>query len=176
MNNTSPNFATGPSAVIAQPPPPALMECRYSFFSLLIPTKDIVTLANSQQVTSSADAKTQIIVHADQPLPVISMNDDFEFLPFLCKGHEVIVLLRSDKYLFGLSCQSFKKIDRDLNNKYPVPNSMRSVKQPFKEFFVADGKILGVTSAAALLHYFTERGLIISSQDAQLPQVQGSKQ
>lgn len=147
--------------------PLALINC--GEFSLLISSKDIVTLISAQKIIP-----TQTIVSAQkllasktahacgeiefeqQVIPVFAFNKALQLQTRLPSSHMTLVVLQYESRLFAICCSGLEKLNAADLHFHDVPLSMSNRKQPFAEFAIVNNLAAGLSSAAELwrlLHF-----------------------
>ncbi|GGY74783.1 hypothetical protein GCM10011613_20310 [Cellvibrio zantedeschiae] len=138
------------------PEPLALMDC--GEFSLLISSKDIVTLASATKIIASTMAHTcGAIEHEQQIIPVFAFNKALQLQSNLPSAQMTLIIIQYDNYLFALCCKALEKIEVADVHFFDVPLSMSSRKQPFTQFAVVNKRAAGLTSASQLWRLLTMR-------------------
>lgn len=136
--------------------PLALMDC--GEFSLLISSKDIVTLMSAQKIIASTMAHTCGALEFEQNIiPVFAFNKALQLQPKLFSTQITLVIIRHESYLFALCCSALEKLEMADLGFYAVPLSMSSRKQPFSQFAVINKRAAGLTSAADLWRLLSMR-------------------
>ena len=129
--------------------PLALIDC--GEFSLLISSKDIVTLMSAQKITASNIAQACGAIEFDhQQIPVFGFNKALQLTEKLSANQLTLVVLNYQARLFAVGCCALEKIEIPELQFFPVPVSMSSRKQPFTQFAVLNNRAAGLTSAANL--------------------------
>ncbi len=142
-----------PASHLAEPL--ALINC--GEFSLLISSKDIVTLISAQKMVSAqkvAPSKAaQVcgeIEFEQQMIPVFAFNKSLQLQPKLLSMQMTLVVLQHESYLFAICCSGLEKLNAADLHFYKVPLSMSNRKQPFAEFAIVNRVAAGLSSAAEL--------------------------
>lgn len=162
QENTRSNFeqklrAVEPSSNTTEPL--ALMDC--GEFSLLVSSKDIVTLISAQKIIAADIPHACAAVEFEQRcIPVFAFNKTLQLLPQLPSGHMTLVILQHESRLFALCCSALEKMEVADLKIYPVPISMSSRKQPFIEFAVVNKRAAGLTSGAELWRLLAMRNAV----------------
>ena len=145
--------------------PLALMAC--GEFSLLIASKDIVTLISAQKIVSAqkilpskAASACGEIEFNQQTVPVFALNKALQLQPQLPSVEMILVVLQYESCLFALCCSELEKLNASDLHFYPVPQSMSSRKQPFAEFAIVNHVAAGLTSAAELWRLLSLRNAV----------------
>lgn len=129
--------------------PLALINC--GEFSLLISSKDIVTLVSAQKILpSSVGQACGEIEFEQQRVPVFAFNKALQLQLTLASIQKTLVLLQHESRLFAICCSGLEKLEAADLHFYKVPLSMSSRKQPFAEFAVVNQMAAGLSSAADL--------------------------
>lgn len=149
--------AVTPSSTPAEPL--ALMDC--GEFSLLISSKDIVTLVSAQKIIASVSAHTcGAIEFEQQEIPVFLFSKTLQLQSALPAEHKTLVVIQHQSNLFALCCSALEKMELDNLHFFAVPLSMSSRKQPFTQFAVVNKRAAGLTSAAELWRLLTMRNAV----------------
>ena len=142
--------------------PLALMDC--GELSLLISSKDIVTLISAQKMVASTIAHACGAIEFEQQLiPVFALNKALQLSDNLSSNQLTLVVLQHQTRLFALGCCALEKIDTPDLQFFSVPLSMSSRKQPFMQFAVLNNRAAGLTSAANLSRLLDMRGVEFST-------------
>lgn len=142
--------------------PLALLDC--GEFSLLISSKDIVTLMSAQKIiTSNLAQACGAIEFEQQHIPVFALNKALQLSANLSANQLTLVVLQHQTRLFALGCSALEKIEIPDLQFFSVPISMSSRKQPFTQFAVLNNRAAGLTSAANLSRLLDMRGVIFST-------------
>lgn len=145
------------SAALAEPL--ALMDC--GEFSLLISSKDIVTLMSAQKIITSAAAHTCGAVEFEQQIiPVYAFTKALQLQSQLPAAQMTLVIIQHQSYLFALGCSALEKIEMADLHFYSVPLSMSSRKQPFAQFAVVNKRAAGLTNASELWRLLAMRNAV----------------
>jgi hypothetical protein len=148
-NNDVDNKLRAVSPSSASIEPLALMDC--GEFSLLISSKDIMTLMSVQKITASKATHTcGSIEFEQQSIPVFAFNKALQLQPSLPSAQMTLVIIQHQSWLFALCCFALEKIELADMHFYTVPLNMSSRKQPFAQFAVINKRAAGLTSAAEL--------------------------
>jgi chemotaxis signal transduction protein len=151
--------------------PLALMDC--GEFSLLMSSKDIVTLMSAQKIIASSAAQTcGTVEYEQQIIPVFAFNKAFQLQPKLPFAQMTLVIFQHQSRLFAVCCSALEKIESADLHFYKVPPSMSSRKQPFAQFAVVNERAAGLSSAAELWRLLAMRnavhvpaGLVLKTQE-----------
>ena len=139
--------AVSPSSASAEPL--ALMD--FGEFSLLISSKDIVTLMSAQKIIAPVAENTCGAIEFEQHIiPVFTFNKALQLQSSLPSVPMTLVIIQHQSYLFALACSALEKIEMAEHHFYPVPLSMSSRKQPFAQFAVVNKRAVGLSSATDL--------------------------
>lgn len=139
--------------------PLALMDCGQ--FSLLISSKDIVTLMSAHKMIASAVEHTCGMVEFEQQLiPVFAFNKALQLQTSVANKHMTLVIFHHDSHTFAVCCSALEKVDPLALDFFPVPVSMSSRKQPFTQFAVVNKRAAGLSSAAELWQLLTLRNAV----------------
>lgn len=162
----SPPPVTSPSLAPPVSEVPARVHWDGGDFGFLIPSADVVTLAASQglitPLESASPLSSQLCGYLEfeqQRYPVFCLNKALQLQTTLEEKHRVLVLLQHQEQSFALACCALTKLEQDHYPIYPVPRSMSSRKQPFREFALLNERALGLSSAAELLTLLKARGV-----------------
>ncbi len=129
--------------------PLALMH--FGDFSLLMSSKDIVTLMSAHKIIPAAIAHScGAIEFEQQVVPVFAFNKALKLQPTLSNTQMTLVIIQYDAYIFALCCTALEKIEVADVHFFAVPLSMSSRKQPFTQLAVVNKRAAGLTSAALL--------------------------
>ncbi len=129
--------------------PLALINC--GEFSLLISSKDIVTLISAQKLLASKTAHACGEVEFEQKvIPVFVFNKALQLQPRLPSAHMTVVVLQHESRLFAICCSGLEKLNAADLHFHKVPLSMSNRKQPFAEFAIVNNIAAGLSSAAEL--------------------------
>lgn len=129
--------------------PLALLMCEE--FSLLIPSRDIVTLVSSQKILFSNIAQACGEIEFNQhSVPVFAFTKALQLQPQLPVEQMTLVVLQYESYLFAICCSELKKLNAVDLHFYTVPLSMSSRKQPFTQFAIVNHVAAGLSSTAQL--------------------------
>lgn len=151
--------AVSPSSAVVEPL--ALMDC--GEFSLLISSKDIVTLMSAQKIIPSKATHTcGAIEFEQQSIPVFAFNKALQLQPNLPSAQMTLVIIQHQSWLFALCCFALEKIEMADLHFYAVPLNMSSRKQPFAQFAVVNKRAAGLTSAAELWRLLEMRNAVQS--------------
>jgi chemotaxis signal transduction protein len=146
-----------PSSMSAEPL--ALMDC--GEFSLLISSKDIVTLMSAQKIVTFAAAHSCGVIEFEQQcIPVFAFNKALQLQSKLPSTQMTLVIVQYQSNLFAVCCAALEKIEMTDLHFYSVPLSMSSRKQPFTQFTIINKRTAGLTSAADLWRLLTMRNAI----------------
>lgn len=148
-------------AIVASPKtdePLALMD--FGELSLLVPSKDIVTLMSAQKIMPSDVAQAcGAFEFEQQHIPVFAFNKALQLQTDLPSNQLTLVVLQQQTHLFAVCCCALEKIETLDLHFFPVPISMSSRKQPFTQFAVINNRAAGLTSAASLRRLLELRGV-----------------
>lgn len=95
-------------------------------------------------------------------LPVFYVNHNLQLQTHVDSRCAAVAILAAGSQRFALACLGLEKQATPVF--YPVPRSMSSRKQPFKEFAVINQKAVGLTSGSELLRVLQLRGVSLQSQ------------
>jgi hypothetical protein len=139
--------------------PLALMDC--GEFSLLVSSKDIVTLMAAQKIISSTNTQScGVIDYEQKSIPVFAFNKALQLQPNLPSTHMTLVVLQHQSRLFAVCCSALEKLEPAELTFFAVPLSMSSRKQPFAQFSVINKRAAGLTSAAELWQLLALRNAV----------------
>lgn len=142
--------------------PLALIDC--GEFSLLISSKDIVTLMSSQKIIASSVAQAcGAIEFEQQQIPVFALNKALQLSPNLSANQLTLVVLQHQARIFAVCCCALEKIETSDLQFFTVPLSMSSRKQPFTQFAVLNNRAAGLTNAENLSRLLDARGVVFST-------------
>jgi hypothetical protein len=142
--------------------PLALIDC--GELSLLISSKDIVTLMSAQKIIASTLVQAcGAIEFEQQQIPVFALNKALQLSANLSANQLTLVVVQHQTRLFALGCCALEKIERPDLQLFSVPVSMSSRKQPFTQFAVLNNRAAGLTSAANLSRLLELRGVDFST-------------
>jgi len=142
--------------------PLALLDC--GELSLLVSSKDIVTLMSAQKIIPTDIAHAcGVIEFEQQEIPVFALTKALQLSPGLSPQQLTLVVLQHQARLFALGCSGLEKIESPDLQLFSVPISMSSRKQPFTQFAVLNKRAAGLTSAAHLWALLTMRGVSFST-------------
>lgn len=139
--------------------PLALMDC--GEFSVLVSSKDIVTLMSAQKIITSSSVQTCGAVEYEQHIvPVFAFNKALQLQPTLPSAQMTLVILQHQTCLFAVCCSALEKIEAADLHFYKVPLSMSSRKQPFAQFAIVNKRATGLSSAAELWRLLAMRNAV----------------
>ena len=165
MNLTEKNQLRAVPAVHNAEEPLALIDC--GELSLLVSSKDIVTLMSAQKITASNVAQAcGAIEFEQQQIPVFALNKALQLADKLSANQLTLVVLQHQTRLFAFACCTLEKIEIPDLQIFPVPVSMSSRKQPFTQFAVLNNRAAGLTSAENLSRLLDIRGVEFSTVSA----------
>ena len=154
--------------------PLALIDC--GELSLLLSSKDIVTLMSAQKIIAPSVTQACGAIDFEQlQIPVFSLNKALQLTDKLSANQLTLVVLQYQTRIFAVSCCALEKIEISGFQFFPVPVSMSSRKQPFTHFAVLNNRAAGLTSAANLSRLLDIRGVVFSTISANVDKrVQGA--
>lgn len=161
MNSTEKNQLRAVPTAHNADEPLALLDC--GELSLLISSKDIVTLVSSQKIIASNLAQACGAIEFErQHIPVFALNKALQLSTTLSTNQLTLVVLQHQTQIFALGCSGLEKIEMPDLQFFTVPMSMSSRKQPFTQFAVLNNRAAGLTSAANLSRLLEMRGVDFS--------------
>lgn len=141
-------------------------------YGLLLPAGELVSLASPRQLTTQPGQSSEACgsVNFDNRwYQIFCLDKALHLRRTLSAEQSALVLLRATDTVFGIACSSLTKLEHEQTNRFPVPPSMRSRKQPFSEFVLLNSRAYGnraygISSATTLLSLLQQRGVNLQPQ------------